>query len=187
MLQRSRGRSWRFFSCTSLLPFVPALSSYIVCCLWLGCLESLPVITSLAEWPIRCGVLPLGPSSMRISSSGGGLLTKLLTRATGCCRRRCIICWSARQDVRCSRTRQKLPSGDIVSKPVFTGAMISQPRNSHGFAARVRTSAAWTTYRSTCLNVWAWLCRHFSWCLRVPIDRQRREIVLCCEEATMPP
>ena len=58
---------------------------------------------------------------------------------------------------------------------------------SYGFTARVSTSAARTTYLSTCLNVWAWLCRHFSSCLRVPIDRQRREIVLCCEETTRPP
>ena len=35
--------------------------------------------------------------------------------------------------------------------------MISQPRKSHGFAARVFPSAPWTTYLSTCLNVWAWL------------------------------
>ena len=128
-----------------------------------GCRASLPVITSLAEWLIRGGVLLLGPRSMRISSSGGGLLTKVLTRAVGCCWRRCIIfCWSARHNVRCSRTRQKPPSGDIVSKPVFTAAVISQPRNSHGFAARVIPYAAWTTYLSTCLNVWAWLCRHLS-------------------------
>ena len=74
--------------------------------LWLGCRASQPVITSLAEWPIRGGVLPLGPSSMRISSSGGGLLTKVLRRVAGCCRRRCIICWGARHNVLCSRTRQ---------------------------------------------------------------------------------
>ena len=30
------------------------------------------------------------------------------------------------------------------------------------FAARVNPSAAWTTYLSTCLNVWAWLCRRLS-------------------------
>ena len=30
-----------------------------------------------------------------------------VTRAAGCCRRRCIICWSAWHNVRCSRTRQK--------------------------------------------------------------------------------
>ena len=49
------------------------------------------MITSLAEWSIRGGVLPLGPSFMRISSSSGGLLIEVLTRASGCCRRRCII------------------------------------------------------------------------------------------------
>ena len=161
MFERSRCRSWRVSSCTSLLPFVPGPSTCIVCWLWLGCRPSLPVITSLAEWPTRGSVLPLGPSHMRILSSGGGLLTKVLTRTAGCCRRRCIICWSARHNVRCSRTRTKTSSGDMVSKPVFTGALTAQPRNSHGFTARVSPSAAWTTYLSTCVNVWAWLCRHF--------------------------
>ena len=36
----------------------------------------------------------------------------------------------------------KTTVGDIVSKLVFTGAVISQPRNSHGFEARVSPCAA---------------------------------------------
>ena len=156
-----RCRSWRVSSCTSLSPFVPGLFSCIVCWLWLGCRTSLPVITSLFKWPIRGGVMPLGPRSMRISSSGSGLLTNVLMRAAGCCRHRCILCWSARHNVRCSRTCPEPPSGDVVSKPVVTGAMISAQKQSR-FAARVSPSAAWTTYLSTCLNVWAWLCRRLS-------------------------
>ena len=115
-------------------------------------------------------------------SSGGCLLTNGLTRGGGCCRRQFIICWSAQHNVRSFRPRQKAPSGDIVSKPVFSGAMISQPRSSHGFAARVSPSATWTTYLSTCLNVWAWLCRPLSYCLSTPIDRQRREIAFLLQE-----
>ena len=69
----------------------------------------------LAEWPIRGGVLPLGPSSLQISTSGGGLLIKVLTRAAGWCRHRCIIGWSARQNVRCSRT-SKTPGGGYCLK-----------------------------------------------------------------------
>ena len=76
MLQRGGCRNWQASSFTSLLPCVLGLSLCIVCWLRFGCRASLPVITSLAERPIRDGVLPLGPSSMRISSSGGGLLTK---------------------------------------------------------------------------------------------------------------
>ena len=75
------------------------------------CRASKPVTTSMAEWPIRGGVSPLGPSSIWIKSSGGGLLTKLLTRAAGCYRRRGIICWSTRLNARCFRTRQKTAVG----------------------------------------------------------------------------
>ena len=35
-----------------------------------------------------------------------------------------LECPAQRHNVRCSRTRKIPPSGDIVSKPVFTGAMI---------------------------------------------------------------
>ena len=162
VLHRSRFRSSRVFPRTSRLPFVPGLSSCIIFWLRLGCRASQPVITSLAEWSIRGGVLPLGPSSTGISSSGGGLLTKVVTRAAACCRRRCIVCSSARHNVRCFRTHRKPPSGNTVSKPVFTGAMILPPRNSHGFVARVSPSTACTIYLPKCLNFWAWLSRPLS-------------------------
>ena len=105
------------------------------------------------------------------------MLTKVLTRAGGCCRHQCIIFWSAQHNARSFRPSQKPPSGDIVSKPITSCAIISHPRNSHGFVARVNPSATWTTYLSTCLNVWAWLSRPLSYCLPVLIDRKRREIV----------
>ena len=75
----------------------------------------------------------------------------------------------------------------IFTRTVITGAIISQPRNSDVFLDRVSPSEAWTTYLSTCLEFWAWFCRHFFHCLRVPIDRQRRETVIRCEGTTRPP